>query len=167
MTLHRPAELTKHVPPPFRPHTPDPEHESKVIQHTPAARAENALRQMLFGNGKVNKNAANERVRYYQQRDEEIGARVSASLNTTYTESTSIETRQESPSIEAWEADSMNRNGFGDSAQSDRPSPRALHSFERCEPQPHTNSAAHGNKQESFRALSAQPPADRVAESTG
>lgn len=117
MTVRRPIQLTEHTPPPFRPHTPDPEHESKVFHHSPAARAEHAMRQILFGDAKVKKNAADERVRTMQQRDEDFHARANTPLDSSNAKQASTDYDQRSPSTEAREADTTNQNGFGDDKQ--------------------------------------------------
>jgi len=111
MAVHRPAQLTEHTPPPFRPHTPDPEHESKVFHHSPAARAQHAMKQLLFGDAKVKKHAVDERVHAMQQRDEESQVRVATPTGSA---NAKRDDGRRSPSLEAREADTDNQNGFGD-----------------------------------------------------
>ncbi|KAK5080082.1 hypothetical protein LTR70_008960 [Exophiala xenobiotica] len=117
MAVNRPTQLSEHTPPPFRPHTPDPEHESKIVHHSPATRAEHAMRQILFGEAKVKKNAADERVHALQQRDEEFHARATTPSDSPNVKQAWTNYDQKSPSTEACEADTTNQNGFGDDKQ--------------------------------------------------
>lgn len=75
------------------------------------------MRQILFGDAKVKKNAADERVRTMQQRDEEFHATANAPLDNPNAKQASTDYDQRSPSTEAREADTTNQNGFGDNKQ--------------------------------------------------
>jgi len=75
------------------------------------------MRQILFGDAKVKKNAADERVHAIQQRDEEFHARANTSLDIANAIQASTNYDQKTPSTEACEADTTNQNGFGDGKQ--------------------------------------------------
>lgn len=114
MAEHRPTDLTEHAAPPFPPHSPAPEHESRLSRRFSIPRAENAIREILFGNAKVKKHAIDEHVHAIQQRDEEFNDQLATLKDSPDPQQAPTGSQQQSPSIEARECDTANQNGFGD-----------------------------------------------------
>ena len=114
MAEHRPNSLTEHASPPFRPHTPDPDHEAKTIRRPSIARAENAIRHMIFGNAKVNKHAAKELVHDMQRKDEEHYARFVSTEAGCTSQGNEQSGDQVDASEETKRIEESNEAGFGD-----------------------------------------------------
>ena len=114
MAEHRPNSLTEHASPPFRPHTPDPNHEATTVRRPSIARVDNAIRQIIFGGARVKKHAADELVHNLQRKDEEHYARfVSMTPNRT-SQSNEPNDDQVDASEEAKKIEESNKAGFGD-----------------------------------------------------
>lgn len=112
MATYRPTPLHTNPAPPFRPHTPDPEHEAKLSHHTGRVhRVEEAMRQMLFGNAKIKRRASDERVHDLQQKEAKHYSQI-----TTPPESPkeTAKTDTASPSRQAADVDKVNQNGMDD-----------------------------------------------------
>ncbi|KAK5072001.1 hypothetical protein LTS08_000899 [Lithohypha guttulata] len=114
MADRRPIQLGGHSPPPFRPQTPDPQHEATVVRQGSLKRAENAIKEIFFGNAKVKQHAIDKQVQQTQERERQHKAKV-----LTPPESPSIEDMphislgSRSPSVEATDTDRINHNGLG------------------------------------------------------
>lgn len=114
MAAHRPTDLTEHAAPPFPPHSPDPEHESKLSRRSSISRIEDAIKGVFFGNARINKHAVDEHVHAIQQRDEDFHAKITTPHDSPNAKQTLTESGQRSPSVEARQAEITNQNGFSD-----------------------------------------------------
>lgn len=69
MGEQQPIQLSDHTCPPFRPNSPDPEHEARTVLPKSMVRAECAAQQLFFGNARVQRYAVEERVHRSQKLD--------------------------------------------------------------------------------------------------